>query len=457
MLATLVLLVFTSMPLAAVAQTQQAADLQQRIAELLRQVEALQRELSGQGAGVPSGTQVAAQTGPVASSVQCPYISRSLRSGDSGDDVARLQKFLALDPDIYPEALVTGYYGSLTERAVQRFQAKFKIVSSGTPESTGYGVTGPRTAAILALQCPDGAGYTPEGTVGGFLRVSPVVGQAPLTVTVQATVNTTNSCTPAQYRLDYGDGSLPVTITTQANQCQPLVQNYPHVYASAGTYTVTLSAGSHQTTATVVVGGSAGGGGGTTGSGGDTFSASPGSGPAPLTVAFFGVMNGSASCGGGSYTLDFGDNQTTTLAYPADSCSAQSYAVNHYYANGGNYIARLYRGAIGGPLVGSLPIAVSGSGGGGGGASGGQFSVSPFANGDPFTIRVSFDLSSNCAAFDLNWGDGSSHLAQSQGSCTSGPVTKEFTHTYDSTGTYVVTLKRGSNLSLSDSSGVVIQ
>ena len=48
-----------------------------------------------------------------------------------------------------PKVSSTGYYGSLTEAAVKRFQQKHNIVSSGTPLSTGYGTVGPKTRTTL--------------------------------------------------------------------------------------------------------------------------------------------------------------------------------------------------------------------------------------------------------------------------------------------------------------------
>ena len=58
-------------------------------------------------------------------------IARDLKLGSSGDDVKALQKVLASIAGIYPEKLVTGYYGSLTEKAVGRLQVKYKLTSSG--------------------------------------------------------------------------------------------------------------------------------------------------------------------------------------------------------------------------------------------------------------------------------------------------------------------------------------
>lgn len=68
--------------------------------------------------------------------------------GTVGSAVRTLQELLARETDVYPEALVTGYYGPLTRRAVQRFQMKHGVVSSaGEP---GYGYVGPKTRAKFA-------------------------------------------------------------------------------------------------------------------------------------------------------------------------------------------------------------------------------------------------------------------------------------------------------------------
>ncbi|MEN9390279.1 MAG: hypothetical protein RLZZ283_379 [Candidatus Parcubacteria bacterium] len=76
-------------------------------------------------------------------------ITSSLDVGSTGAQVTELQTYLATDASIYPQGLVTGYYGALTQAAVQRFQAAQGIVSSGTPETTGYGRVGPTTRARI--------------------------------------------------------------------------------------------------------------------------------------------------------------------------------------------------------------------------------------------------------------------------------------------------------------------
>lgn len=67
--------------------------------------------------------------------------SADLAFGARGEAVRVLQRALAAD-DVYPEKLVTGYFGPLTERAVKVFQAKYSI----TPVS---GYVGPKTRQKL--------------------------------------------------------------------------------------------------------------------------------------------------------------------------------------------------------------------------------------------------------------------------------------------------------------------
>ena len=75
--------------------------------------------------------------------------SKTLQRGSSGAEVKRLQEFLSVMPDIYPERLITGYLGPFTQQAVRRFQAKYNIVSSGDESTTGYGLVGPKTRKKL--------------------------------------------------------------------------------------------------------------------------------------------------------------------------------------------------------------------------------------------------------------------------------------------------------------------
>ena len=57
--------------------------------------------------------------------------TKALRRGMTGEEVKELQQFLKKFPDIYPEGLVTGYFGSLTEAAVKKLQQKQGIEPAG--------------------------------------------------------------------------------------------------------------------------------------------------------------------------------------------------------------------------------------------------------------------------------------------------------------------------------------
>jgi hypothetical protein len=93
---------------------------------------------------IQSQTQI--QTQPQIQASASGIFTSNLSSGSSGNEVEALQRFLAKDPAVYPEGLITGFYGSLTQAAVQRFQEKYGIAKSGDP---GYGCVGPRTREKL--------------------------------------------------------------------------------------------------------------------------------------------------------------------------------------------------------------------------------------------------------------------------------------------------------------------
>lgn len=99
--------------------TQQILDLQNQIKALQKKSVELQVEQQG----------------------QVLELLKSLRQGSSGDDVTVLQVLLAADPNIYPEGLVTGYYGLLTSKAVMKFQSKHGIDQ--------LGIVGPKTLKKL--------------------------------------------------------------------------------------------------------------------------------------------------------------------------------------------------------------------------------------------------------------------------------------------------------------------
>lgn len=476
------LVISVAAPLIATAQTvtsanaSQAAQLTAQIQTLLAQISALQAQTGG-----ASTVSTGASAAGTAASGPCPQLGSVLKLGSSGADVTRLQQFLSRDPSIYPEAQVTGYYGALTQAAVQRWQVKYNIVSSGSADTTGYGQVGPRTAAAMSLQCSSGSsgstaggstGAAPTGPVGGFIQLTPVAGNAPLTANVTATVNTTDSCTGAIYTLDWGDGTVPQQIVVPAGNCTQLVQTLQHVYAYGGNFRVMLSAGAHQTYATITVyGGSAptvsGGTGIVTptqnslGVPNETFNVSAASGPAPLTVTFSGIVNtNDRGYGTGDNTdaLDFGDGTMAKVQLPASLGGWLNYSLAHTYNAAGGYRAVLHQGSItSSSVVGNVTITVSQASSGSGSNTYGIVSVSPGA-GSAYGVSLNIVLPS-CAQYQVDWGDGSS-VSTATAACQNGGVSATLQHVYtqpaaNTSASYTIKLKDGSG-NTQASSGITI-
>lgn len=51
--------------------------------------------------------------------------------GSRSDEVKEIQEILKTDPDIYPEGYVTGYFGSLTEKAIRKLQKRCGLPETG--------------------------------------------------------------------------------------------------------------------------------------------------------------------------------------------------------------------------------------------------------------------------------------------------------------------------------------
>ncbi len=118
--------------------------LQQQLEQLRVQIETLMAELE-------SLKQVGLEIKEEEKEIKVTLkLIRQLREGVTGEDVELLQEILATDSDVYPEGLVTGYFGPLTRNAVKRFQ---KI--AGIEQ---VGVVGPKTLARINELLEEGAG-----------------------------------------------------------------------------------------------------------------------------------------------------------------------------------------------------------------------------------------------------------------------------------------------------------
>lgn len=122
-----------SLPLASIGQTADTAQLYAQIQALSQKVQALQQQIAN--------TRQEVQTTRRELRTAVHEFRSQLRLGVTSEEVKLLQEMLAADSAIYPEKLVTGYFGLLTKTALIRFQLKHGI--------EGVGEAGPQTRRAL--------------------------------------------------------------------------------------------------------------------------------------------------------------------------------------------------------------------------------------------------------------------------------------------------------------------
>ncbi len=142
---SLMLALVVFLPLSVNAFT--ADNFQLQISNLIAQIEQVRQELS----------LLQTATSTPAATTACPALYRTLSLGAKGDDVIQLQRFLIAADDLSAE-YATGYFGPLTEKAVQEWQQGFGVLWSGDPTINGYGVVGPKTRAAIVTTCSTGSG-----------------------------------------------------------------------------------------------------------------------------------------------------------------------------------------------------------------------------------------------------------------------------------------------------------
>lgn len=101
------------------------------------------------------------------SSASAQTLTRQLQEGMSGSDVGTLQSFLAADRTIYPQGLVTSYFGPLTKSAVSNFQARNGIETVGR--------VGPITLSAINRQIAAGGMSGGGGVVYGSDMHAPLI------------------------------------------------------------------------------------------------------------------------------------------------------------------------------------------------------------------------------------------------------------------------------------------
>ncbi|MBU3942521.1 peptidoglycan-binding protein [Patescibacteria group bacterium] len=119
-------------------------ELRAKIAEIQTLLNQLLSQLTGLIPVTPSN--VPART-------SCDNISQTMNIGSRGSSVSCLQEFLKNQgADVYPEGLVTGYFGNLTKQAVIRFQEKYTSeILTPIGLSIGSGYVGKMTLSKINL------------------------------------------------------------------------------------------------------------------------------------------------------------------------------------------------------------------------------------------------------------------------------------------------------------------
>jgi len=268
------------------------------------------------------------------SSAYCPRLSISIQRGAhdaaTSGQVTELQHFLSTYYSIDPSVIMTGYFGSVTQGNVIKFQQAQNLPAQG--------FVGLLTRAAIARVCGGNLNTTQNGS--GYLSADQTSGGAPLTVTF----TTSNVQSIGVGTIDFGDSAVeddPMCPPTSGKPCTTTTNS--HTYTSPGVYTVKLLKYNQPSSLaqtliaslTITVTGQS-----ASQNRVGNFSASPTSGIAPLAVTF----NYSNLDLNDLYTISFGENyssgNTVTMDCATSSlCTAGSFF--HTYNSPGTYMATL--------------------------------------------------------------------------------------------------------------------
>lgn len=141
------------------------------------------------------------------SSASAQTLTRQLQEGMSGSDVGTLQTFLAADRTIYPQGLVTSYFGPLTKSAVSNFQARNGIETVGR--------VGPITLGVINRQIAAGGMSGGGGVVYGDDIYGPTISNVSVNPGDDSATIAWNTNEQAQGAVYYS--TSPLRISEQLN------------------------------------------------------------------------------------------------------------------------------------------------------------------------------------------------------------------------------------------------
>ena len=339
-------------------------DLQSQIQALQAQVKTLKQEFGGssetpvavpvESAPVPAATPEAVPTVETPTSQPeaiPPELTRSLTRGASGDDVRKLQEFLAKDKEVYPDGLITGFFGPLTEGAVKKWQKKHGIEALGIvgPQtraklqdigrggiqgllSEGAGASGVIPPGLLrapGIQKKLGTTTPPLPATTTPVAVPPTIPTATTTAPT-ATATSTATTTPA-----VATATLLATPAIPASPAQPSTGTaaVPATPAVSATTTTTTASSTATTTATTAA---------------PIFTITSPNGDEQMTVGnTYTITWTSADTSVSKVNIDLykSGNYSTSIVYDVSNNGSMSWAVPATMAAGTDYKIRVYNNA----------------------------------------------------------------------------------------------------------------
>ncbi|MBI2640368.1 MAG: peptidoglycan-binding protein [Candidatus Sungbacteria bacterium] len=157
-------------------------------------------------------------------------LTKFLRRGESGEEVKKLQEFLAQRPDLYPEGLVTGIFGPRTEAAVRKLQEKYGF------ESVGF--IGPKTLSKINELLNQGAGVS--GVIPPGLLQAPGIEKKVPAVSSETGLATSTTVKPVSVPVEAAVAAVTAT-TTAATSTTASVTAAPTPVPEASAVSVSSS------------------------------------------------------------------------------------------------------------------------------------------------------------------------------------------------------------------------
>lgn len=91
-------------------------------------------------------------------------IPNSFQRGNSGEFVKDIQSILKNDSLIYPQGLVTGFYGPATEQAIKKLQEKYGLPQTGVVDSPTIGILFPNNVQLKVITPNGGEVFSKENS-----------------------------------------------------------------------------------------------------------------------------------------------------------------------------------------------------------------------------------------------------------------------------------------------------